>query len=134
MTGTINLIFYVSDSKSDASRRLLRIIETVIPSKLIKIHRTIKGVAGSFRRPSDHPVIALIYISNGKELQDVMSISDLLFGVPLILILPDSNKEAVAMAHSLRPRFLTYKDSDVREVSGVLGRMIEKLGREYSFR
>lgn len=133
MINTINLLFYASAAEADAGKRLLRMIGTVVPRKMIKIHRTIRGLARRFRRPLADPAIAIIFISCGEELGDIIAIRDLLLGVPLILILPDNNKDTVAKAHSLRPRFLTYTDSDVREVSVVLSRMIERLGKGYSY-
>jgi len=51
---------------------------------------------------------------------------DFLEDVRLILILADSSAETVARGHLLRPRFLTYTDHDMSEVSSVLGKMIKK--------
>ena len=130
MTNAISLIFYVPAAAAEAGKRLLRIVETLVPGERINIHRTIRGFTGRFRRPPEEPVIAVIFISIREELGGIIAMRDLLREIPLVLILPDNDKDTVAQAHSLRPRFLAYTDSDAREVSGVLSRMIEKLGKE----
>ncbi len=129
----INLIFYVPAAKADAGKRLLRILETVVPRRTIKIHRTIRGLAGRFRRFLENSPIAVLFISGREEIEEIVAIRDLLLGVPLILVLPDNEKETIAQAHSLRPRFLAYTDSDVREILAVLSRMIEKIKKEADY-
>jgi hypothetical protein len=42
----------------------------------------------------------------------------------IILIAPDRDKETIAIAHRLRPRLLTYIDSDFADVFTVLANMI----------
>jgi len=132
MTGVINLFFYMPSAEIAAGQRLLNIIGSKVPDKMIIIHRTIHELIRRLRRLEAEPRIAIIFISCRDELGDVIAIADLLLDIPIILILPESNKEMVAKAHSLRPRFLAYSDSDVREVSTVLSRIIEKARKEYN--
>ncbi len=112
----------------------MRIVEKKVPKGRIKINRTVRWFAGRFRRPLEDPAIAVIFISCREELRQVVAIRDLLFGVPLVLILPDNDRDTVADAHSLRPRFLAYTYSDVREICAVLSRMIDKAGTKYGYR
>ncbi len=133
MTNAISLIFYIPAAEADAGKRLLRIVETIVPGERINIHRTIQGFSGRFMRPTAEPMIAVIFISSREDLGEIIAMRDLLQEIPLVLILPDNDRDMVAKAHSLRPRFLTYTDSDAREVSGVLSRMMGKLGRELRY-
>ncbi len=126
----VNFIFYLPEAKADAGKRLLSIMSSVVPRKAITIHRTIRGLRERFRRPLDVPTIAVIFISCRKELRDVVANRELLQEVPLVLFLPDDKKGMVAEAHSLRPRFLTYTDSDVREAFAVLNRMVGKVRKD----
>ena len=68
--------------------------------------------------------IAVILAASDNDLLTILSISHLLYDVRFILVLPDREDPTVAIGHSLRPRFLSYTDSDFREVTAVLGKMI----------
>ncbi|MCD6199973.1 MAG: hypothetical protein J7K15_15635, partial [Deltaproteobacteria bacterium] len=52
------------------------------------------------------------------------SVRDLIWDLRLILILPDREAGTIAKGHILRPRFLTYLDSDFTEVAAVLKKML----------
>jgi hypothetical protein len=51
-----------------------------------------------------------------------------LFGnIKIVLILPDRNNETIVIGHKLRPRFLSYTDSDFIDVAVVLENMLKIL-------
>jgi len=39
------------------------------------------------------------------------------------MILPDDNSDTTVLAHTLRPRLITYKEGDFLDVAAVLSRM-----------
>jgi hypothetical protein len=45
--------------------------------------------------------------------------------VRIILVLPDTEEQTIAMAHRLRPRFLTYIDSNIAALGTVVSKMCE---------
>ncbi|MEN6332381.1 MAG: hypothetical protein ABFD57_10375 [Smithella sp.] len=64
--------------------------------------------------------------ASGKELEDILSIRELLEDAKIILIVPDTDPATLARGHTLRPRFLSDCGSDFVDVAAVLGRMIER--------
>jgi len=42
----------------------------------------------------------------------------------LILVLPDDDMETISLGHALRPRFVTYAESDFIDISAVLGKIL----------
>jgi len=60
-----------------------------------------------------------------EGLLKILRIRDLLADVRIVLILPDRRKETIAAGYKLYPRFLTFMDSDPRELAAVLEKMIE---------
>jgi hypothetical protein len=67
--------------------------------------------------------IFLLLASNRKDLSAVQSIRSLLSDAPVIVVLPDRDTDTITQGHRLRPRFLTYIDSDFVELAGVLVKM-----------
>ena len=59
-----------------------------------------------------------------QELLDLKAMWSLFEDLRTILILPDGEKETVAMAHTMRPRFISCGDRDLRDVKAVLEKMM----------
>ncbi|MDY6989488.1 MAG: hypothetical protein SWQ30_15690 [Thermodesulfobacteriota bacterium] len=108
-----------------AAERLCRVIQSVVPRNDIEICLNIEGLLGKACPHSNPSSVAVILAATRGELARLMSIRKALTETSLILIIPDSEKETVALGHSLYPRFLSYADGDFRDVAAVLGKMLE---------
>ncbi len=118
---TMNVLLY---STGDAGERLQEMVRNLVPKDKLEVYRTLDGFSERLRKPMDDIPVAVILAASEDDLLTNLSISHLLYDVRFILILPDRDDPTVAIGHSLRPRFLGYKDSDFREVTAVLGKMI----------
>ncbi|MDY6854982.1 MAG: hypothetical protein SWO11_09815 [Thermodesulfobacteriota bacterium] len=119
----MNLLFYTTE-KEETGERLQKVIDTIVPKGKGETHRTIKSLTQRLRKPRYDSIIAVLMASTREDLYDLLSIRDLLRGISIILILPDRNADTISKGHILRPRFLTYKDSNFGEITAVLGKML----------
>jgi hypothetical protein len=117
----MHVLFY---STGTAGERLQRVIQELVPKEKLEIYRSFEAFSERLRRPMEDIPVAVILAASEDDLLTILSISHLLYDVRFILILPDREDPTVAIGHSLRPRFLSYTDSDFREVAAVLGKMI----------
>lgn len=117
----MSVLFYAT---GDAGERLQRVIQDLVPKEKLEVYKTFEGFSERLRKPMDDIPVAVILAASEDDLLTILSISHLLYDVRFILILPDREDPTVAIGHSLRPRFLSYTDSDFREVTAVLGKMI----------
>jgi hypothetical protein len=117
----MNVIFY---STGGPGERLQRVVQDVVPKERLEIYDTFNGFSERLHHPMDDMPVAVIVAASEDDLLTILSISHLLYDVRFILILPDREDATVAIGHSLRPRFVSYADSDFREVTAVLGKMI----------
>lgn len=124
----MTLLIY-STTTSLKEKRLLRIIELILPEKEFKFYRTIDDFSQRLRQPVLKQRIVILLLNSPKELEDVLSIRELLEDAKIILIAPDTNPATLARGHILRPRFLSDGKSDFVDVAAVLGRIIRKSGR-----
>jgi hypothetical protein len=124
----MTLLIY-STTTSLKEKRLLRIIELMLPEKKFKFYRTIDDFSQRLRQPVLKQRIVLLLLNSPKELEDVLSIRELLEDAKIILIVPDTNPATLARGHILRPRFLSDSKSDFVDVAAVLRRIIRKIGR-----
>ncbi len=131
MEGVIHdmkVLFYM-DTRDGIGERLQRKVETVAPAENLQICRTVECLIQMFRRPLNKPSIAVVLTTSKSELSDILSIRDFLLDVPIILILPDRNKETIAKGFTLYPRFMSYVDGDFNDVAAVLGKMLNRIQR-----
>ncbi len=128
----MKLIFYATETH-DSGARLQTMIETKVPNENIEVHRTIDSLNLRLRQlklnNSYDLSIAVILAGRKEDLFDILSIRKLLRDIRIILILPDRDENTIAMGHHLRPRLLSYADSDFSEVVAVLAKMRGK-GRD----
>ena len=119
----MNLLFYTTEEE-ETGGRFQKVIDTIVPKGMGETHCTIKSLAHRLRQPRYESTIAVLLAATREDLYDLLSIRDLLRGISIILILPDRNADTIAKGHILRPRFLTYKDSNFGEITAVLGKML----------
>lgn len=117
------VIFYRSIA-DDTARRLQEAIEAGVSDGKSEIFESIKGLSDRFRHPARSECIAILLIMTRAELREILLIKDLFDDVRVILILPDKLSETISIAHKLRPRFLSFIDSDFKDVSTVLEKML----------
>src|SRR5271157_4046427 len=118
---TMNVLLY---STGEAGERLQEMVRNLVPKDKLEVYSTLDGFSERLRKPMDDIPVAVILAASEDDLLTILSISHLLYDVRFILILPDRDDPTVAIGHSLRPRFMSYADSDFREVTAVLGKMI----------
>ncbi|RKX60288.1 MAG: hypothetical protein DRP28_01560 [Thermodesulfobacteriota bacterium] len=119
----MNLLFYAREEHG-VCERLQRLIEGLVSEDNIEICMTIESLSQRLRQPTYDLSIAVLLAADSQDLTELLSIRDLIWDLRLILILPDRETGTIAKGHTLRPRFLTYLDSDFADVTAVLKKML----------
>jgi hypothetical protein len=95
----------------------------------LEVCDTIDGVAHRLRKSKGNLALCVLLAATRKELAELQRIGESLFNVRLILILPDSDADTLAKGHSLRPRYMTYRDHNFGEVGAVMRKMLKNLAQ-----
>jgi hypothetical protein len=120
----MNLLLYARETNGPGER-LRSVIQGVVPEDRTETCRDLPGLIRRLRRPVNGFDIAVLLASTKEDLEDILSIRNLLSDLRIILVLPDRGKSTISKGHSLRPRFLSYADSNLGDVGAVLAKMIE---------
>jgi predicted nucleotidyltransferase len=120
----MTVLFYTTQSDL-AAEQLQNVIELLVLKDQLEMCRTFDSLSRRLCRPSNHLDIAVLAAANGEDLLKILSLRDLLSDIRIILILPNGKPETISKAHSLGPRFLTYLDSNVEDLQGVLSKMLD---------
>lgn len=124
----MSVLFFSGETKGP-SEHIQRIIEAQVPGDEIEIHRNIKSLTSRLRGPRCNLTIIVLLAVSCKDLQGLLLIRDLFDDIPIILILPDRERDTITAGHKLYPRFLSYMDSDFSDVALVLTKMLERAER-----
>ena len=105
--------------------KLLGIIEGLAVNGKIEIYRSIDSFVQRLRKPTFDIDIFILMAANKKQLSEILLIKEKLRDIKIILILPDRESDTISRGHELYPRFVSYIDSDFKEVGAVLEKMIK---------
>lgn len=120
-------VFFLSDIRNDTRKRLQRVLEYMLPKKNIKYIKSVAELEKNLRQTSPKTALTVILHVNKAKLLSILPIKELLEDISIILILNDQDSETIALGHNLRPRFITFADSDFLDVASVLMKMKEKM-------
>ena len=130
----MKILLCINDAMHGVGESLERIVGNVIPKGSLWICHSLKDFPQTLHRcPWGGCKIAVILATNKQELEEFVSLRELLDGLSIILILPDRRNETISRGHCLYPRFVTYVDSDFKDVAAVLEKMIRNASdKDYS--
>jgi hypothetical protein len=117
--GLMNLLFYSGGYKDVEKKAELVGINQ---EKNAQTCRTIETLLSASEKPI-HETDVMILVADKKVLSRLLPVRQLLIHHRIILILSDGDEETLTQAHKLYPRFISYADSDFRDVSVVLTKM-----------
>jgi len=117
-------ILFFSKDTTGFGKQLQNAIENRFLPERIETYRNIQALLQRLREPFIRGQVLVLFASHREDLAEIISMGDLLSDLPVILILPDKDKDTVKKGHALSPRLLTYGDSSVREVVPVLQKML----------
>ena len=115
----MRVLAYVKGSAED----ILGMVESVVRKENVEVCGDLQCLSARLRKPVEEPVTVLLVPANPDDFQEILSIRHLLENVRTIVVAPNQETETVAMAHMLRPRFLTYAGEDLRTLTSVLFKM-----------
>jgi hypothetical protein len=105
---------------------LKKVIESLPLGETLEVYNSIKSLDVRLRNTRYGGAIAVLLADTKEALSKIHAIGHLLIEIAIILIIPDQDEETIRKAHALRPRFLTYTDSNFKDVAAVLEKMFEK--------
>jgi hypothetical protein len=119
----MNVVCYLDDHH-ESGNRLAALVQSFVPKAQVTICRTREELTHRLLQPTQDVRAAVLLACDHQHLGLLLSLRDMLSDCRTILVLPDRAPSTVAQGHTLRPRLLTYMDTDfVPLVGAVLDRI-----------
>jgi glycerol dehydrogenase-like iron-containing ADH family enzyme len=116
---------FIYSTASEANQKQLEdSFKALVPKEKMEVFRSFDDFSQRLKLPAQSKSIAVLAPGSRQELQEILSRIDLLRDLRIIVIAPDREVETTAIAHQLRPRYLTYLNGDFGELAAVLGKMV----------
>jgi hypothetical protein len=118
----MKLLFYYSQ-ESPQTQSLENLVRSFVPDDSIEVYRSLETLTERIRGPVNNITTAVFVASSLEELKKFYKLRSCFFDLRHIIILPEKDEKMIAVAHKLRPRFLSYFEHDFNVVSAVLKKM-----------
>jgi len=120
----MGLILYSRETK-ESGKRLLKIIKEAVPDHHLEIYSSIDELTERLHQPLVDVGVAVLHAGTHGELMDILYLADYLSELRVVLVLPDSQPEALKKAHILHPRFIASSHNDYKHLGSVLKKMMD---------
>jgi len=105
--------------------RLKQFLETHLSGIEVETYETLEDFSRRFTQPLQDPSIAILLFTDCDELVETLPIRHRFQDTSLVLIVPNRDPETIALAHQLRPRFLTDLQNDLTAITAVVEKMLK---------
>ena len=113
-------------SYANCNEKMWNFIQTQNWYGQVEIYYTLDRFYQRFTRSGSSNAVTVLLIASRHELQNIVQYADLLCDQKIILVLPDRAQETLSMGHALYPRFISYTDGDLQDVTSVLRKLINR--------
>lgn len=124
----MSVLLYTGKPKRLAGR-LRKIIEAEAPGREIHVCRDFEELSARLHQGVYDVDAAVLLLSTRGELEAMLSRKESLWGLRVILVLPNEDQDMISKAHRLSPRFIGFVDRGFTDVAAVLAKMLESLDR-----
>ncbi len=119
----IDILIYAA-SADEAGKNLKGLLKTLPLKNQPESYHAIEALINRLRKPLGQNFIGILIPGDQRELSNLISIRHLFRDMRIILVLPDNQETTISNGHYLRPRFLTYADSNFSDVIAVIENMM----------
>ncbi len=119
-----------ADRIDNAGERLENIIHTQVPQIQVKTCNSIDLFTELLRQPLNNISVVILLITSRDELVQFNLIQTFFDNIRVILILPDRQKDTLALGLKLKTSFISYVDSDLQGIASVLEQIHRKSTKE----
>ena len=107
---------YLYSDQHEAGQKFQSLVAKHLESGCLKKFSNIIDMASSLALALKSKDIVILFVATMHELEELLLMQETFDDVRLILILPQRDSVTIAKGHQLRPRYLTFIDSNMSDI------------------
>lgn len=117
-------LFVLIAEKGGTGGQFVADVTTLVPRDKLEILRGYPALAERLKRPRDPFLSVLVLGPSHEDLRRIVSLREYLKDARVLLVLGDESEETIALAHRLRPTYISDLDDGSSGVVSVLRRLM----------
>ncbi len=117
-------VLLYSCGNDSTAKRVQSAIANVTPPDRVEVCSSLLGLGEVLRRGTSDLAAVVLCVGSSKDMAEILSMGDWFLDLRTILLLPDREVSTFTQAVALRPRFISYLDADLADVSAVVAKML----------
>jgi len=123
----MNLFFLIAEPGGTGGR-FLEDVTPLVPEDKLEVLSGVSALAERLRKPRDPYFAVLVLGPSHEDLKTLASLRDHLKEAKILLVLHDQGQETVALAHLVKPTYITDLDNGTSGGASVLKRLFRDVG------
>jgi hypothetical protein len=121
--GKMSLTIYAKNLRGPETK-LQVLCESLVEKDKINVFSSIDSLREWLFLKAREKAVVFLITEDKDELEDLLPVIELFRKVQLILVLPDREPQTIRIGYQLEPRFLTFIDSGLGVLKGILKNML----------
>lgn len=109
--------------ENESVKKLKKIIKSHLSGENITTSNSFPEIDYHLENNGDSPTLALFYVSQTKEIRQLLMLKNKLNGTHLILVIPERHQDSLKLTYQLHPLLTCFADGDYSEITGLIKRM-----------
>ena len=118
-------VFLYMPGAPEGRERVLGAVAPLVSQGSIEVFQGFAGFAERLRKPKDKLSMAILVGPTKDDIKSLITLRDYFNETKTLFVLPDGDEELLFLAHRAFATFITYIDSPVSDLTGVVKRLIE---------
>jgi len=127
-------LFVIVTGHNGGGEPYLRDIAQLVPPDHLEVFHDVPSFAERLRKPKDPLTTLLLLRPSHEDLKNLVALLDLLKDARILLVLDDQSDETIALAHKVRPTYISYVDNGTGGVIAVLKQLLRDVRAREAWR
>lgn len=128
----MSLTIYAKNLRGPEAK-LQVLCESLVEKDKVNVFSSIDNLREWLLFKAREKAVVFLITEDKDELEDLLPVIELFRKVQLILVLPDRKPQTIRIGYQLEPRYLTFIDSGLGIVKGVLKKMLGRTNGIFEF-
>jgi hypothetical protein len=122
----VDLVLYYSEEAEHRGQKLQEVLNNDLPDMRLELFTDFEELVTGLQRPEVIPAAVVLVIGSRTELDEFLSLRQVLQNTRVFLVLPDQARETLTLAEQLDPYYIKPPGDDFVELASIVDELLEE--------